>query len=369
MPPVVPFVDLRAMNDEVRAAIFDRWTALVDGDAFVGGEEIDRFEQRWASYCGAKFAVGVGNGTDALEITLRALGIGAGDEVIVPANTFVATAEAVVHAGATPRFVDVDPETLLLDAESVAAVVGPATAAVIAVHLYGQPVDLTALGALCRSNGLALIEDAAQAHGAMWEGRRVGGFGDVGAFSFYPGKNLGAMGDAGALVTNDPALAERIRSIANHGRAMRDVRFHERLGSNSRLDAMQAAVLDVKLDHLDRWNAARRRAAHVYASLLPSDVEPVRVDERADAVHHLHVVRTAGRDGLREALRQRGISTGVHYAVPCHALTYFDTGSTEHLAVVEQAAGEILSLPMYPHLTRPDIEMVCDALARERSTA
>jgi dTDP-4-amino-4,6-dideoxygalactose transaminase len=357
------------MNEEVRELIFDRWAVLCDRNSFIGGDEVERFEQRWASYCGMTSAVGVANGTDALELALRALGIGAGDEVIVPANTFVATAEAVVHAGASPRFVDVDPDTLLLDAESVTASIGPATAAVIAVHLYGQPADMSTLEHLCRAKGLALIEDAAQAHGARWDGRAVGGLGDVAAFSFYPGKNLGAMGDAGAVVTRDQAIAERIRSMANHGRAARDAAAHERLGRNSRLDPLQAVVLDVKLDHLDRWNAARRRAAAAYARSLPADIEPVRVDQRAEAVHHLQVVRTRERDRVREALRARGIGTGIHYPVPCHSLAFFEAGSGERLTVAESAAGEILSLPMYPHLTLADIEHVCEALASERSAA
>jgi len=365
----VPFLDLAAMHEEVRSAIFERWAELYERSAFVGGDVVDHFETRWASYCGVAHAVGVANGTDALELVLRALGIGPGDEVIVPANTFVATAEAIVHAGARPHFVDVDPATLLVDAEAVAAAIGPATAAVIAVHLYGQPADMSALGRVCRAKGLALVEDAAQAHGARWEGQRVGSLGDAGAFSFYPGKNLGAMGDAGAVVTDDPAVAERIRSMADHGRARGRAAAHVRLGRNSRLDAMQATVLDVKLDHLDRWNAGRRRVADAYARLLPRGIQPVQGDDRAESVHHLHVVRTDDRDRVRDALHSNGIGSGVHYPVPCHVLTFFDADPNQPLPVAEEAAGEILSLPMYPHMTVDDVERVCATLATERSAA
>lgn len=263
MTRLVPFTDLAAMTREIRATIDQNWGQLLDTSAFIGGQAVEEFEAAWAAYCGVGHAIGMANGTDALQLTLTALGIGAGDEVIVPANTFVATAEAVVLAGATPRFADVSSETLLLTAADLEAAITPRTRAVIVVHLYGQMPDM---GALCRAAsqaGVVLIEDAAQAHGATWNGRRAGSFGRAGCFSFYPGKNLGAFGDAGAVVTGDAVLAERLRRLRDHGRA-RGTRYrHVVVGTNSRLDALQAVVLTAKLPrtrHLERGSPSNRHA-------------------------------------------------------------------------------------------------------------
>ena len=256
----IPFLDLAGVNGALRDEYDLAWKAVLGHGRFIGGPEVARFEEEFADYCGASTCVGVGNGTDALELILAGLGIGPGDEVIVPGNTFIATAEAVVAVGARPRFVDVLPDTLLLDPAAVEAAVNPATAAVMAVHLYGQMADVTALGSITGRLGLALIEDAAQAHGARFDGHRAGSVGVAAGFSFYPGKNLGALGDGGAVTTSDPELATRIRRLADHGRSASNRYHHDLRGRNSRLDTVQAALLSVKLADLDVANTARRRA-------------------------------------------------------------------------------------------------------------
>jgi len=362
--PTVPFLDLSAMHAQVAGSLDRAWHEVVASSAFIGGPHVERFEREWADYCDTAHGVGVANGTDALTLVLRGLGIGHGDEVIVPANTFVATAEAVALAGAVPRFVDVDPATLLLTAEHVAAALNPRTAAVIAVHLYGQMADMPALLEVADAAGVAVIEDAAQAHGATWKGRRAGSLGRAGCFSFYPGKNLGAFGDAGAVVTNDRGLADRIRSMGNHGRAAGAHHGHAVVGTNSRLDGLQAAVLSAKLPRLDAWNDARRAAVAAYRDRLdPDGAELVTVARDATPVHHLAVVRVRDRDRVREVLARRGIQTGLHYPVPCHDHDAFRRFADGRLPVVEQAAAEVLSLPLFPDLTRDQIDRVCAELA------
>jgi dTDP-4-amino-4,6-dideoxygalactose transaminase len=360
----VRFLDLAADHDEVRAGLDAVWADALASSGFVGGAPVAAFENAWAEACGVAHCISVANGTDALHLILRALGIGRGDEVVVPANTFVATAEAVVSAGATPRFADVDPDTLLLGPSQLAAAITPRTAAVMLVHLYGQPAVTEEVMAVARAAGIAVIEDAAQAHGARWRGRPVGGFGAAAAFSFYPGKNLGALGDGGAVVTDDPVLARRVRVLANHGRRPGDPHVHEVSGWNSRLDTLQAAVLSVKLGRLTAWNAARRHAAATYAGLLRrvDGVRPVVLRPDALSAHHLQVVRVAERDRVRAALDAAGIETGLHYPVPCHRQVAFAAWADEPLPVAEAAAGEILSLPMHPHLDDATIERVCEAL-------
>jgi dTDP-4-amino-4,6-dideoxygalactose transaminase len=310
-------------------------------------------------------AVGLASGTAALELSLRALDIGPGDEVILPTNTFIATASAVANVGATPVFVDVDPASLLMTAGDVSAALSPRTAAVIAVHLYGQPADMDALGEVARRAGIVVIEDAAQAHGATWNGRRAGGLSTVGCFSFYPGKNLGAYGDAGAIVTNDAALADRVRSLANHGRAANDTGLHEHRGGNHRLDTLQAAVLLAKLPHLDRWNAQRRAAAERYRRLLADlPVALPAVADGASSSHHLAVIRVPERDAVRRHLAAAGIATGIHYPIPCHRQPAYAEQAERHLPVAEAAAAEILSLPMYPHLPAAAIDRVVEGLSQ-----
>ena len=328
---------------------------------FVGGPDVERFEANFAAYCESRACVGVANGTDALELILAGLSIGPGDEVIVPANTFVATVEAVCAVGARPRFVDVDPDTLLIDVDAVAAATGPDTAAVIPVHLFGQMADLDALASVAQRYGLAVIEDASQAHGARLRGKRVGSIGVAAAFSFYPGKNLGALGDGGAVVTQDPELAGWIRRCANHGRTAADRHRHDQRGRNSRLDTLQAAMLAVKLAGLDDANRARRRAMDRYRRQLPPSIRPVTIGAGAESVHHLAVVRVADRAAVTAALDRHGIGWGVHYPVPCHRQPAYAEFS-ESLPVVEQATNEI-SLPMSSTITDEQIDRVCDILS------
>lgn len=360
----IPFLDLGAMHAEVAPQIEAAWREVSGSARFVGGPSVEDFEARWAAYCGTRHCVGVANGTAALELALTALGIGSGHEVIVPANTFIASAAAIAAAGATPVFADVDPSTLLLTAESIAPHLTSRTSAIMVVHLYGQPADMDAINALASRAGVCVIEDAAQAHGATWRGQRAGGLSTVGCFSFYPGKNLGAFGDAGAVVTNDATLAERIRQLANHGRCQDDPYRHDILGDNQRLDSLQAAILSAKLSRLDDWNAARRRIARLYARALKGlPVRLVSVAEGAVSSHHLAVVRTPERTGLKQALASAGIATGIHYPIPCHKQAPFLCNRREALPVSEQAAGEILSLPMYPHLTDGQVLLVAEAIA------
>jgi len=336
---------------------------------YIGGPAVTSFERDWAAYCGADHAVGVASGTDALQLSLTALGLGTGDEVVVPANTFIATAAAVVRAGATPRFADVSDDTLLMTPSTLTQAITPRTRAVIVVHLFGQVPDMTGLLAVARQAGITVIEDAAQAHGAEWEGRRAGSFGEAACFSFYPGKNLGAFGDAGAVVTSRPELAGRIRSLPNHGRSRGASHYdHNYLGTNSRLDALQAILLSGKLARLDTWTERRIAVASRYRDLLSrtefagtglklTDVAPL-----ARHVYHLFVVRVARRDSVRAELARRNIETGVHYPVPCHLQPPLRRFADGPLPVAEQAARDLLSLPMFPHLTDDQVDSVCAAL-------
>jgi dTDP-4-amino-4,6-dideoxygalactose transaminase len=359
----IPFADLTMMTEEVRDEVEAGFRDVLDSGRFIGGDLVERFEHEWSAYCGTEHAVAVGNGTDALHLALRALGIGPGDEVVVPTNTFVATAEGVILAGATPRFADVGPDTLLLTPETLAAAITPRTRAVIVVHLYGQMADMEAIGRIAASAGLAVIEDAAQAHGASRRGARAGSLSQVGCFSFYPGKNLGAFGDAGAIVTDDAEIARRIRSMRDHGRIGGSHYEHEFLGMNSRMDALQAAVLLAKLPRLESWAAARRSVATRYRSHLEEG--PVRLvadDTGSEHGYHLLVARVPDRDRVRRALAQAGIETGLHYPVPCHRQAPYRGYASGDLPVAEQAAGEIVSLPMFPHLATEQITRVCDRL-------
>jgi dTDP-4-amino-4,6-dideoxygalactose transaminase len=361
----VPFTDLTAMTDEVWPSIEADYLACLRGAGYIGGRPVAAFEEEWAAYCGVGYAVGVANGTDALELTLTALGVGPGDEVVVPANTFIATAAAVVRAGGIPRFADVSDETLLMTDATLRAALTPRTRAVIVVHLFGQVAEMAALLAVTNEAGVLLIEDAAQAHGAEWDGRRAGSFGDAACFSFYPGKNLGAFGDAGAVVTSQSEIADRVRALANHGRSHGASHYeHEYVGTNSRLDALQAIALSGKLARLDAWTERRIALAARYRDLLAgaAGVNLPDVSPLARHVYHLYPVRVRERDRVRAELDRRGVHTGVHYPVPCHLqppLRRFADGS---LPVVEQAASELVSLPMFPHMTDEQVDVVCDAL-------
>ena len=366
----VPFTDLGVMAGEVWPEIEQEYRACLLDGAYIGGPAVTAFERRWADYCGAGHAVGLASGTDALELSLIALGLGPGDEVIVPANTFIATAAAVVRAGATPRFADVSDDTLLMTSGTLAEAITPRTRAVIVVHLYGQVPDMTSLLATAGQAGIAVIEDAAQAHGAEWAGRRAGSFGEAACFSFYPAKNLGAFGDAGAVVTSRPELADQIRSLANHGRSHGSSHYeHDYIGTNSRLDALQAIVLSGKLARLDAWTERRIALASRYEKLLggrefsDAGLKLTATSPLARHVYHLFVVRVAGREGVRAELAERGIQTGVHYPVPCHLQPPLRRFAERPLPVAEQAAGEIVSLPMFPHMTDRQVDYVCESLA------
>jgi dTDP-4-amino-4,6-dideoxygalactose transaminase len=361
----VPFLDISGATEDVAAEVRAGWDEVLRTGQYVGGAAVTRFESEWSAYCGTDFTVGVANGTDALHLVMRGLGIGPGDEVIVPANTFVATAEAVVLAGAVPRFADVDHDTLLVTPETIKAAVTPATKAVVAVHLYGQMPDMTAISEMTESLGLLLIEDAAQAQGATWAGQRAGSFGVAGCFSFYPGKNLGAFGDAGAVVTSDAELAGLMLSIRDHGRMQSADGHHSHavLGMNSRLDGVQAVVLSAKLRRLEEWNRARRELMATYRELIDPDRARL-VGELAggQGVHHLAVVQVDERDKVRELLAEQGIGTGIHYPVPCHLMTPYAQYADGPLPVAEAAALRQLSLPMFPHLSVDDARRVAETL-------
>jgi dTDP-4-amino-4,6-dideoxygalactose transaminase len=360
----VPFLDLHTQIAPLRDEIDAAMRRVVDTCAFVLGEDVRAFEAEWAAYCGARFAIGVDNGTSALQLIVRGLGLGPGDEVLLPANSFIATAEAVSLAGATPVFADVDPDTQLLTAESAARALTPRTRALIAVHLFGRTCDMAALGAFCAARGIHLIEDAAQAHGARIGERRAGGFGVAAGWSFYPGKNLGAFGDAGAVTTDDEHLYEVITQLRDHGQVRKY--DHRRIGTNARLDTLQAAVLRVKLRHLDTWNAARRRVATAYDALLRDSelVLPAPLRPGEDHVYHLYVVRHPHRSAVVTALQENGIGFGMHYPVPIHRTAAYANGNQPSLPVAERLAGEIVSLPMYAEMTTSQIEHVCEVLTR-----
>ena len=325
------------------------------------GAEVELFEREFADYCEADFAIGVDSGTSALELALRAIGVGPGDEVITAANTFIATALAIAHTGATVRLVDVRPDTATIDPDEIAAAVTQRTKAIVPVHLYGRVAEMDAILAIAAEQGLAVIEDACQAHGARYGGRRAGTLGTASAFSFYPAKNLGACGDAGAVVTNDPEVDDAVRLLRNYGQ--REKYRHEVIGFNCRLDTIQAAILRVKLRHLDAWNARRIESAAAYTDLLAHAqvVTPAHA-ERAMHVWHLYVIESDARDALRDGLQEHGVDTGVHYPIPIHmqpACRSFGY-SAGSFPVAERLAGRILSLPLFPELTRAQIEYVAE---------
>ena len=356
----VPFVDLAADHARIRDALDEAVHGVLDSGRFVLGPELADFEQEFAAYCGVEHCVGVGSGTDALVLALRACGIGPGDEVITPSFTFFAGPFAVAAVGAVPVFVDVEEATGTLDIDLASEAITARTHAIMPVHLYGRCADLRRLEALAADRGLWLIEDAAQAHGARSNGRAAGSVGQLGCFSFYPSKNLGACGDGGAVVTNDAKLAARLRLLRNYGQSRRY--HHELLAPNSRLDELQAAILRRKLAHLDAWNAARRRAADAYAELLGPVVTPLGPDPTHEHVFHLYVVRATRRNALQQSLTQHGVETGIHYPVPVHRqLAFRDIPHIVHdLRVTDRLAEEVLSLPMFPTISREQIGYVAD---------
>ncbi len=360
---VVPMVDLRAEYERFRNPIDAAIRRVVERTAFILGPEVEAFEEEFAAFCGANYGIGVASGTAALFLALAALDIGPGDEVITPPFTFFATAATVAHRGARPVFVDIDEATYNLNPELVEAAITPRTRAIIAVHLFGHPAEMDALQEIARRHGLWLIEDAAQAHGARYRGKRVGTLGDVACFSFYPAKNLGAYGDAGMVVTDDPKLADRLRRLRNHGQRKRY--DHVELGYAERMDGMQAAVLRAKLPYLEERNRARReRAARYHRGLKGLNVRLPYEAPHVEHVYHCYTIRVTHRDAIQAQLRERGIATAVHYPKPLHlqqAFTYLGY-SPGTFPVAERVSQEVLSLPMYPELSEAQQEYVISAL-------
>jgi len=353
---------LERQHGPLEQELTEAFSRVLASSGFILGEEVERFEQEFAAYCGTEHCVGVASGTAALTLALEAAGIGAGDEVIVPAHTFIASALAVARVGATPVLCDVDSGTGLIDPEAARSLVGPRTAGVVAVHLYGQACDVDAIRAFADPAGLMLLEDAAQAHGAMHRDRRVGGLGAAAGFSFYPSKNLGALGDGGAICTNDAELAQRLRQLRNVGQRRKGE--HVVLGTNERLDGLQAAFLRVKLPHLDGWNAARRAAAAEYREALSGVVRVLDERPESPCVYHLFPIRVEGRDEFVASLSRLGVDTGVHYhpAVHRHPAWAGHEIRTGNVSRAEAWAAEQVSLPIHPDLSAAEIERVVDAV-------
>ena len=361
----IPFLNLKPQHQALKQEILAAVEQVLDSTAFAGGPFVAKFEDEFAAFCHAKHAVGVGNGTDALWFALLALGIGPGDEVITVPNTFIATAEAISYCGAKPVFVDIDEQTYNMDPRLVERAITPRTKAIIPVHLYGQMADMDPIVEIARRHQLYVIEDASQAHGAEYNGRRAGSIGDVGCFSFYPGKNLGACGEAGAIVTNNPELRQRMAMYRDHGQAKKY--YHDVVGWNGRMDGMQAAILSIKLRHLEAWTESRRSHARAYSAAFAhvAGVLPPKEAAYARHVFHLYVLRLKNRDEVLKSLAERGISCAIHYPVPLHLQeAYRSLGiSRGAFPVAERCAEEIISLPMFPELTSADIQAVVREVA------
>lgn len=361
----VPFMDLAALHAPIQKEIERRISALVSASSFVLGPAVESFEAKFADYCEARFAIGCNSGTSAIHLALAALDIGPGDEVITVSHTFVGTVWGILYCGATPVFADIDPDSMTMNSAQLEQLITQRTRAIVPVHLYGQPVDMSPVLSVARKHGLYVIEDAAQAHGARYQGRRVGSLGHMACFSFYPGKNLGAWGEAGAVVTSAPELAQRLRRLRDHGQPQRY--HHAELGYNYRMDAIQGAVLEVKLGHLDRWNARRAELAQAYGEAFV-DMPGLRLPaccEQTESVHHLYVVRHQRRDALAGEMAARGIATGLHYPQPVHRQPGVTAGDaqTSDLPETDAVAATCLSLPMCPTLSDRQVRQVTGALA------
>ena len=366
----VPFLDLKTQYDSIREEIHAALNEVLESTAFAGGPFVARFEKEFADFCGCHHAIGVGSGTDALWLALLALGVGPGDEVITVPNTFIATAEAISFCGAKPVFVDIEEETYNMNPALLEAAISPRTKAIIPVHLFGQMADMDPIMEIARRHGLHVIEDACQAHGAEYKGKKAGSIGDVGCFSFYPGKNLGAYGEAGAVLTNRDDLAEKIKMLRDHGQPKKY--YHDLIGWNGRMDGIQGAMLSVKLKHLLKWNEARRKNAQLYTDFL-ADVEGVAVPREADYgkhVYHIYAVRVHERDSLIRKLAEKDIHCGIHYPVPLHMQKAYKFLELERgsFPIAEKCAGELLSLPMFPDLTSDQIQRAATEIERLLST-
>lgn len=357
----INFLDIGRLHQPIRAQLDEAYKRVMDSGWFIMGPELAAFEAEFAAYSNVKHCIGVGNGLDALHLLLRAYGIGPGDEVIVPSNTFIATWLAVSQCGATPVAVEPDVNTHNINPALIPAAITSKTKAIMPVHLYGQPADMDPINQLAAEHGLVVIEDAAQAQGALYKGRRVGSLGHAAGTSFYPGKNLGALGDGGAVLTNDDAIADQVRRLRNYGSSIKYQ--HDLWGYNTRLDELQAAFLREKLKVLDAWNTKRKAIAKTYTELLSSSecITPV-VPEYADPVWHLYVIRSQQRDKLKSYLEQHGISTVIHYPIPAHRQACYSEYSSQSLPIADMLAGEVLSLPMSPDLQEDELDTVCKVI-------
>ena len=360
----IPFLDLKVQYRQIEAELKPVLENIMANGAFIGGPQVEAFEKEFAAFCGGGYCVGLNSGTDALRFALMAAGVGSGDEVITVPHTFIATTEAISQTGANPVFVDIDRVTCCIDVNQIEGRITSKTRAIVPVHLYGQPADMDPILEIARKCNLAIIEDACQAHGALYKGRPAGSMGTAGCFSFYPGKNLGAFGDAGAVVTGDDKLAQTIRMLREHGQSRKY--YHDMEGYTGRLDAIQAAVLRPKLKRLADWNRARRDNAALYTKLL-SDIPGVTVVKEADfaqSVYHLYVILVDDRDGLQAFLAEKGVGTGLHYPLPLHLQkAYSPMGFKKgDFPVSERTAEHLLSLPMYPELTIEQIEYVASCI-------
>lgn len=360
----VLFSTVEFMHKEMHQEIYGAFHRVMKSNWFIQGDCCTEFEKAFAEYCGVSHCVGCGNGLDAITLLLRAMEIGAGDEVIVPSFTFIATALAVEYADATPVFVEVDPETTLLDPALIEAAITEKTKAIIAVQLYGQSCPMDEINRIAKKYDLKVIEDAAQAHGALYRGKRVGSLADAASFSFYPGKNLGAMGDAGAVTTNDAALAERVRALGSYGSSAKYV--HDYMGVNSRLDEMQAAFLTVKLKNLDRWNEQRKQIAQAYLERINNPKFALPVVKQGDHVWHIFAVQCAEREDLQRYLADKGIATLIHYPIPMHLQRAFAQYGLKKgsLPIAEMLSERVLSLPLFYGMTQEQVDYVIDALNR-----
>jgi dTDP-4-amino-4,6-dideoxygalactose transaminase len=356
----VPFLDLKVQYQSIKTEINQALQQVMENTAFAGGPFVAQFEKEFAEFCGSEYAIGVGSGTDALWLSMLALGVGDGDEVITAPDTFIATAEAISFCGAKPVFVDVDEKTYNMDPSLIEAAITPKTKAIIPVHLFGQMADMDPVINLARKHGLYVIEDACQAHGAMYKERKAGTIGDAGCFSFYPGKNLGAYGEAGAVITNNRMLAEKIRMLRDHGQEKKY--YHGVIGWNARMDGFQGAVLSVKLKYLEDWNRARRNNGHNYSQLLGNVngiIIPAEIDQKRH-VYHIYAIRVKNRDSFMDSLAEKEINCGIHYPIPIHLQSAYQSLGYKKgdFPVAEKCAEEFVSLPMYPELSLEQIEYV-----------
>jgi dTDP-4-amino-4,6-dideoxygalactose transaminase len=359
---MIDVAGLKLQFNEIGKEIQEAVTSVLQNGWYILGEELERFEEAFSCYIGTRYSIGVNSGSDALFLAVKALGIGDGDEVLTVSHTFISTVDSIVRNHAKPVFIDIDPNTFCMDPEQIESKITPKTRAIIPVHLYGHPADMTPILDIANKYNLFVIEDASQAHGALYKDKRVGSIGNMGCFSFYPAKNLGAYGDGGMVVTDDPALAEQLRKLRNYGQSKKYE--HDFVGVNSRLDDLQAAVLRVKLKYLDTWNQKRRKIAAQYDHYLDNSlmIKPVE-KEYAEHVYHQYVIRCKQRNNLQQHLLQHQVPAQIHYPIPVHKqLAYQDTGAHVHLPVTEKVCHEILSLPMHPWLMEKDVQVIVNAV-------